>query len=54
MRQKNQVKLNLDTGAKGEALRAAIQETEARAARADIESRAAVGPSMERLSSVTI
>jgi RNA-directed DNA polymerase len=49
MRQKNQVKLNLDTGAKGEALRAAIQETEARAARADIESRAAVGPSMEAI-----
>jgi RNA-directed DNA polymerase len=47
MRQKNQVKLNLDTGAKGEALSAAVQETEARAARTDVESRAAVGPSME-------
>ena len=49
MRQKNQVKLNLDTGAKGEALSAAVQETEARAARTDIESRAAVGPSMEAI-----
>jgi RNA-directed DNA polymerase len=49
MRQKNQVKLNLDTGAKGEALSAAVQETEARAARAEVESRAAVGPSMEAI-----
>ena len=37
MRQKNQVKLNLDTGAKGEALSAAVQETETRAAKPDIE-----------------
>jgi RNA-directed DNA polymerase len=49
MRQNNQVKLNLGTGAKGEALSAAVQETEARAARTDIESRAAVGPSMEAI-----
>src|ERR1700719_4074139 len=49
MRQKNQVKLNLDPGAKGEALSAAAQETEARAARTDIGSRAAVGPSMEAI-----
>ena len=49
MRQKNKVKLNLDTGAKGEALSAAVQETEARAARTDIESPAAVGPSMEAI-----
>jgi RNA-directed DNA polymerase len=49
MRQKNQVELNLDTGAKGEALSAAVQETEARAARAEIESPAAVGPSMEAI-----
>ena len=49
MRQKNQVKLNLDTGAKGEALSAAAQETEARAARTDIESQAAVEPSMEAI-----
>jgi RNA-directed DNA polymerase len=49
MRQKNQVELNLDTGAKGEALSAAVQETEARAAKSDIESQAAVGPSMEAI-----
>ncbi len=49
MRQKNQVKLNLDTGAKGEALRAAVQETEARAARTDVESPAAFGSSMEAI-----
>jgi RNA-directed DNA polymerase len=48
MRQKNQVELNLGTGAKGEAPRAAAQETEARAANAEVESPAAVfGPSME-------
>jgi RNA-directed DNA polymerase len=49
MRQKNQVELNLDTGAKGEAPRAAAQETEARAARPAIESRAAGGSSMEAI-----
>jgi RNA-directed DNA polymerase len=49
MRQKNQVKLNLGTGATGEARSAAAEETEARAARTDIESRAAVGPSMEAI-----
>ncbi|KAB2936837.1 MAG: group II intron reverse transcriptase/maturase [Hyphomicrobiales bacterium] len=50
MRQKNQVELNLGTGARGEALSAAAQETEARAARTDIESRSAlVGPSMEAI-----
>ncbi len=48
MRQKNQVELNLGTGARGEARSAAAQETEARAAKADIESQAvALGPSME-------
>ncbi|HET7763851.1 MAG TPA: group II intron reverse transcriptase/maturase [Burkholderiales bacterium] len=48
MRQKNQVELNLGTGAKGEAPRAAAQETEARAANAGLESPAAVlGPPME-------
>ncbi len=48
MRQNNQVELNLGTGASGEAASAAAQETEARAARTDIESRAVlVGPSME-------
>src|ERR1700694_4759086 len=47
MRQKNQVELNLDPGAKGEARNAAIQETEARAARACLERPAVAGPSME-------
>ena len=47
MRQKNQLELNLGTGATGEARSAAAQEIEARAARTDVESRAAVGPSME-------
>jgi RNA-directed DNA polymerase len=49
MRQNNQVELNLGTGATGEARSTAVQETEARAARTDIESRAAVGPSMEAI-----
>jgi len=49
MRQKNQVELNLGTGATGEARSAAAQEPEARAARTDVESRAAVGPSMEAI-----
>jgi RNA-directed DNA polymerase len=50
MRQKNQVELNLGTGGTGEARHAAAQETEARAARTDIESRAVlVGPSMEAI-----
>src|SRR5215470_9575077 len=47
MRQKNQVELNLGSGATGETRSAAAQETEARAARTEVESRAAVGPSME-------
>ncbi len=48
MRQKNQVELNLGTGATGEARSAAARETEAHAANAEIESPAAVlGPSME-------
>ena len=49
MRQKNQFELNLGTGAKGEAPSAAAQETEARAAKASLESPAAVGPSMEAI-----
>jgi len=49
MRQKNQVELNLGTGATGEARSAAVQETEARAARACLERPAAVGPSMEAI-----
>src|SRR6516225_11519887 len=47
MRQKNQVDLNLGTGAKGEALSAAVRETEARAVRACLERPAVAGPSME-------
>ncbi len=49
MRQKNQVELNLGTGAMGEARSAAAEETEARTARTEIESRAAAGPSMEAI-----
>ena len=47
MRQKNQIELNLGTGAKGEARSAAAQETEARAAKACLERPAVAGPSME-------
>ena len=47
MRQKNQVELNLGTGATGEARSAAAQETEARAAKASLERLAVAGPSME-------
>ena len=47
MRQKNQIELNLGTGAKGEAPKAAAQEAEARAAKASLERPAVAGPSME-------
>jgi RNA-directed DNA polymerase len=47
MRRKNQSELNLGTGAKGEALNAAAQEAEARAAKASLERPAVAGPSME-------
>jgi RNA-directed DNA polymerase len=47
MRQKNQVELNLGTGARGEALSVAVQETEARAVEACLERLAVAGPSME-------
>jgi RNA-directed DNA polymerase len=47
MRRKNQVELNLGTGAKGEASSAAAQETEARAAEACLERPSVAGPSME-------
>jgi RNA-directed DNA polymerase len=47
MRQKNQVELNLGTGAKGEAPSAAAEETEARAAKVCLERPAVAGPSME-------
>jgi RNA-directed DNA polymerase len=47
MRQKNQIELNLGTGAKGEALSAAAQGAETRAAKACLERPAVAGPSME-------
>jgi RNA-directed DNA polymerase len=47
MRQKNQVELNLGTGAKGEAPSTAAQEPEARAVEACLERPAVAGPSME-------
>jgi RNA-directed DNA polymerase len=47
MRQKNQVELNLGTGAEGEARSAAAREPEARAAEACLERPAVAGPSME-------
>ena len=47
MRQKNQVELNLGTGAEGEAPRAAAGEAEARVAAPSLERPAVAGPSME-------
>jgi len=47
MRQKNQVELNLGTGAEGEARSAAAEEPEARTVRACLERPAVAGPSME-------
>src|SRR2546429_6621670 len=47
MRQKNQVELNLGTGAEGEARSAAARESEARTARTCLERPAVAGLSME-------
>ena len=47
MRQKDQIKLNLGTGAEGEARSAAAQASEARTAKACLERPAVAGPSME-------
>jgi RNA-directed DNA polymerase len=47
MRQKDQIELNLGTGAKGEALKAAAQGTEASTAKTCLERPAVAGPSME-------
>jgi RNA-directed DNA polymerase len=47
MQQKNQIELNLGTGAEGEARSAAAQETEACTAKACLERPAVAGPSME-------
>jgi RNA-directed DNA polymerase len=49
MRQNNQVELNLGRSAPGEAPSVPSQEPEARAARTDVESRMAPGPSMEAI-----
>jgi len=49
MQQKTQQELDLGRGATGEARSAPSQEAEACAVRADLESRAAVGPSMEAI-----
>ena len=50
MQQKKQVELSLSTGTRGEALTTAAQDAEARAARTEMEGRAAlVGPSMEAI-----
>jgi RNA-directed DNA polymerase len=49
MRQKTELEITLQTGATGEARSAAMEGTETRAAKSDIESRAAVGPSMEAI-----
>ena len=47
MRQKDQSDLNLGTGAKGEAPKAAAQEVEARTVKASLERPAVAGPLME-------
>src|SRR3954454_9725770 len=47
MRQKKQIELNLGTGARGKAPKAAAQEGEARAAKARLERPAVAGPLME-------
>ena len=47
MRQKTELEITLRTGATGEARSAGAEGTEARAAKTEVESRAAVGPSME-------
>lgn len=47
MRQKDQIELNLDTGARGEAPSAAVQAAEARAAKTCLERPTVAGPSME-------
>jgi RNA-directed DNA polymerase len=49
MRQKNQVELNLGTGAEGEARSVAARESEARTAKACLERPAVAGPSMEAM-----
>ena len=49
MRQKTELEITLRTATTGEARSAGTEGTEARAAKTDIESRAAGGPSMEAI-----
>src|SRR5438132_6702320 len=49
MRQKTELEITLHAGTTGEAPSAGAEGTEARAAKTEIESRAAVGPSMEAI-----
>src|SRR6266516_3790229 len=49
MRQKTELEITLHAGTTGEAPSAGAEGTEARAAKTEIESRAAVGPSMETI-----
>ena len=49
MRQKTELEITLRAGMTGEARRAGTEGTEARAAKTEIESRAAFGPSMEAI-----
>src|SRR5437763_9017799 len=49
MQQKTQRKLDIGTGARGEAPRTAADKTEARAARSELECPAVRGPSMEAI-----
>src|SRR6266850_132677 len=49
MRQKTELEITLRTGATGEARSAGAEGTEARAAKTEVESRAAVGPAMEAI-----
>jgi RNA-directed DNA polymerase len=49
MRQKTELEITLQAGATGEARSAGVEGTEARASKTEIESRAAVGPSMEAI-----
>jgi RNA-directed DNA polymerase len=49
MRQKTELEITSQAGAKGEARKAGMEGTEARAAKSEIESRAADAPSMEAI-----
>jgi RNA-directed DNA polymerase len=49
MRQKTELEITLHAGATGEARSGDAEGTEARAAKTEVESRAAAGPSMEAI-----